>query len=154
VTLDQLVWTLWKNLAPQSIVRRAAVGDLRKLAGPYLTGDPEVSTAQITQALDKTRQLAASLLAAMGTTGETFARNYLTRFSPASIKERADAESGFFIGPEQKCWRKYTDMFNEISGMQIEQEISRIIVNCAEGLILGSSRPGAMPAPAAEPRKP
>ena len=110
VTLDQVVWSLWKNLATQSIVRRDAASDLRKLAGPYLTGDSEVSTAQITQALDKTRQLGAGLLAAIGTTGENFARNFLAQFSPASIKARADAESGFFIGPEQKCWRKYIDL--------------------------------------------
>ena len=46
VTMDQVAWSLWKNLAPNSIVRRdpGATGDLKKLAGPYLLGDNEVST--------------------------------------------------------------------------------------------------------------
>jgi len=64
VTMDQVAWSLWKNLAPNSIVRRdpGATGDLKKLAGPYLLGDDEVSTTQLTQVLDKTRQLIAGLL--------------------------------------------------------------------------------------------
>ena len=139
VTMDQVAWNVWKNLAPSSRVRRdpGPTGDLRKLAGPFIIGDPEVSTAQVTQLLDKTRQLIAGLLAAVGATGEAFARQYLTRFSPRSIKEAADAEPGFFIGPEQKCWRKYTELFNEVSGVTIENEIANAIVKYTEDIILG-----------------
>jgi hypothetical protein len=139
VTMDQVAWNVWKNLAPNSRVRRdpGPTGDLLKLAGPFIIGDPEVSTAQVTQLLDKTRQLIAGLLAAVGATGEAFARQYLTRFSPRSIKEAADAEPGFFIGPEQKCWRKYTELFNEVSGVTIENEIANAIVKYTEDLILG-----------------
>ena len=70
---------VWKNLAPNSRVRRdpGPTGDLRKLA-VFITGDPEVSTAQVTQLLDKTRQLIAGLLAAVGATGEAFARQYIS----------------------------------------------------------------------------
>lgn len=145
VTMDQVAWNVWKNLAPNSRVRRdpGPTGDLRKLAGPFITGDPEVSTAQVTQLLDKTRQLIAGLLAAVGATGETFARQYLTRFSPRSIKEAADAEPGFFIGPEQKCWRKYTELFNDVSGVTIENEIANAIVKYTEDLILGGGQSSA-----------
>jgi len=144
VTMDQVAWNVWKNLAPNSRVRRdpGPTGDLRKLAGPFITGDSEVSTAQVTQLLDKTRQLIAGLLAAVGATGEAFARQYLTRFSPRSIKEAADAEPGFFIGPEQKCWRKYTELFNEVSGVTIENEIANAIVKYTEDLILGGGSSG------------
>jgi hypothetical protein len=143
VTMDQVAWNVWKNLAPNSRVRRdpGPTGDLRKVAGPFLVGDPEVSTAQVTQLLDKTRQLIAGLLAAVGATGEAFARQYLTRFSPQSIKEAADAEPGFFIGPEQRCWRKYTQLFNDVSGVTIENEIANAIVKYTEDLILGGGRP-------------
>ena len=145
VTMDQVAWNVWKNLAPNSRVRRdpGPTGDLRKLAGPFIVGDPEVSTAQVTQLLDKTRQLIAGLLAAVGATGEAFARQYLTRFSPRSIKEAADAEPGFFIGPEQKCWRKYTELFNEVSGVTIENEIANAIVKYTEDLILGGGQPSS-----------
>jgi len=143
VTMDQLAWNVWKNLAPNSRVRRdpGPTGDLRKITGPFLVGDSEVSAAQVTQLLDKTRQLIAGLLAAVGATGETFARQYLTRFSPQSIKDAADAEPGFFIGPEQRCWRKYTQLFNEVSGVTIENEIANAIVKYTEDLILGGGRP-------------
>jgi hypothetical protein len=143
VTMDQLAWNVWKNLAPNSRVRRdpGPTGDLRKITGPFLVGDSEVSAAQVTQLLDKTRQLIAGLLAAVGATGETFARQYLIRFSPQSIKEAADAEPGFFIGPEQRCWRKYTQLFNEVSGVTIENEIANAIVKYTEDLILGGGRP-------------
>ena len=142
VTLDQLSWNVWKQIAPHSIVRRDAgpEGDFRKIAGPYLAGDDEVSTAQISQVVDKTRQLIAGLLAAIGSTGETFARQFLGRIGPQAIKEKADAESGFFVGPEQKCWRKYVETFNEISGLSVEQEIAGVLVSQSEELILGKGR--------------
>jgi hypothetical protein len=144
VTLDQLSWNVWKQVAPKSIVRRDAgpESDFRKIAGPYLTGDDEVSTAQISQVVDKTRQLIAGLLAAIGSTGESFARQFLSRVAPSAIKEKADAESGFFIGPEQKCWRKYLETFNEISGVSIEKEIAGILATNTEELILGKGRQG------------
>jgi protein-tyrosine-phosphatase len=147
VTMDQVSWSLWKNLAPNSIVRRdpGPTGDLRKLAGPYLLGDNEVSTTQLTQVLDKTRQLMAGLLAAIGATGEAFARQFLSRYSPQAIKELAEAEPGFFIGAEQKCWRKYIEAFNELSGVAIENEIAATIAKYTENLILGSGRSSAPP---------
>jgi hypothetical protein len=147
VTMDQVSWSLWKNLAPNSIVRRdpGPTGDLKKLAGPYLLGDNEVSTTQLTQVLDKTRQLIAGLLAAIGATGETFARQFLARYSPQTIKELAEAEPGFFIGSEQKCWRKYIQVFNELSGVAIENEITGTIAKYTENLILGSGRASAPP---------
>ncbi len=144
VTLDQLSWNVWKQIAPKSIVRRDAgpESDFRKIAGPYLTGNDEVSTAQISQVVDKTRQLIAGLLAAVGSTGESFARQFLSRVAPSAIKEKADAESGFFIGPEQKCWRKYLETFNDISGVSIEKEIAEILAKNTEELILGKGRQG------------
>jgi len=145
VTLDQLSWNVWKQVAPKSIVRRDAGpdSDFRKIAGPYLMGDDEVSTAQISQVVDKTRQLLAGLLAAIGSTGESFARQFLGRVAPTAIKEKADAESGFFVGPEQKCWRKYLEVFNEINGVSIEKEIAEVLAKNTEELILGKGRQGA-----------
>jgi hypothetical protein len=141
VALDQLAWNMWKTLAPKSVVRRdPASGDMRRIAGPYLAGDDEVSTAQITQALDKTRQLIAGLMAGIGAAGETFSKQFLARFAPPAIQEIAQEESGFFIGPEQKCWRKYVALFAEVNGVVIEKEIASAIVQYTEELILGAGR--------------
>lgn len=140
VTLDYVAWNVWKKLTPQSLVRRdpGATGDFRKLAASFLLGDPEVNNAQINQCVDKTRQLIAALLAAIGATGENFARQFLARFSPVTIRTEAEAEPGFFLGPEQKCWRRYNALFNETSGVAIEQEIAKIVVKYVESLITGA----------------
>ena len=143
VTMDQVGWNVWKSIASDSRVRRdpGPAGDLRKIAGPFLTGDPEVNLAQVTDLLGKTRQLIAGLMAALGAAGKIFAAEHLTRFAPGAIEEEANKEPGFFVGPEQKCWRKYKQIFNEINGAVIEQEIAGIIVKYTEGLILGAGRP-------------
>ena len=112
-------------------------------AALFVVGDPEVNLSQMTDLLGKTRQLIAGLMAALGTAGKIFATQHLTRFSPAAIQEEANKEPGFFVGPEQKCWRKYKAVFGEINGAVIEQEIAGIIAKYTEDLILGSGRPGA-----------
>jgi hypothetical protein len=56
VTLDHLIWNVWKNVAPKSSVRRDPGSDNpRRTIGRYLSGDREVATLQISQMLDKTR---------------------------------------------------------------------------------------------------
>ncbi len=143
VTMDQVGWNVWRSLASDSRVRRepGPSGDLRRIAGPFLVGDPEVNLAQVTDLLGKTRQLIAGLMAALGAAGKIFAAQHLTRFAPGAIEEEANKEPGFFVGPEQKCWRKYKTIFSEINGAVIEQEISNIIVRYTEDLILGAGRP-------------
>ncbi len=150
VTLDQLVWSVWKSLAASSVVRRETTGtELRNSVRSFLAGDPEISTAQLTALIDKTRQLTAGLLAALGATGETFARQYLSRFAPPAIKQAVGGEGGsFLMGVEQKCWRKYVELFSETSGAKIEQEIAGSIVRYTEQLIHGSA--ASLPDPADE----
>ena len=147
VTMDQVAWNLWRNLAPESRVRRdpGPNGDFRKSAALFVVGDPEVNLAQMNDLLGKTRQLIAGVMAALGAAGKIFAAQHLTRFAPGAIEEEANKEPGFFIGPEQKCWRKYKQVFGEINGAMIEQQFADIIVQYAEDLILGASRPAGGP---------
>jgi hypothetical protein len=151
IALDQLAWSVWKQLAPQSIIRReaGAAGDFRKLAALYLSGDPEVATPQLAQLLDKTRKLVAGLLAGMGPAGSAFARNYLARFSPETIENRS--AGGFFSNADQRCWRAYIELFAQLNEQSVEREVLNAIVQYAEGAILGPNRPpsatGGAPAP-------
>jgi hypothetical protein len=46
LVLEQLAWALWKQVAPKSTIRKES--ELSKLAGSYLAGDAEISTAQLT----------------------------------------------------------------------------------------------------------
>lgn len=148
LALDQLAWSVWKQIAPQSIIRResGAAGDFRKLAALYLSGDPEVATPQLSQLLDKTRKLVAGLLAGMGPAGSAFTKNYMARFSPEAIESRAGGGGGLFGSAEQRYWRAYVEQFSQINEQSVEHEMLHAIVQYAEGAILGPNRPPSAPA--------
>jgi hypothetical protein len=146
-TLDNLVWSLWKTIAPKSAVQREAGDGLRRTVGRYVAGDREVATLQISQMLDKTRQLFASLLSAIGPTGETYARNHLETFAPEKIRATVET-GGFLTNVEQKCWRRYLVLASELSGPLIEKQIIDTIVNYTEEILSGRRRGGELPSPA------
>jgi hypothetical protein len=138
--VDQLAWQVWKSVAPKSVIHREnnASGDLRKCLGPYLSGDPEVSTEQLKQVIEKTRKLVAGLLAAMGTVGETYSAKLHERLSPEVIKQLAENEPGVFESLEKKCWRKYGERFIEFNGPNVEKEVLETIRKYTEKLVLGA----------------
>ena len=138
-SLDQLVWQVWKSIAPKSLIRHETGkhGDFRKTLGPYLTGDSEVSTEQVKQLVNKTRKLVSGLMAAMGTLGEIHTQKLLERLSPDAIRKRAEADPGVFESIEKKCWRKYTSVFAETNAA-MEKEILDAIKKYTEKLVLGT----------------
>ncbi len=144
LSLDQLVWQVWKAVAPKSVIHKGdgRFGDLRQCLGPYLTGDPEVSTEEVRQIVEKDRKLVAGLLGALGMVGETYAEKFLERLSPEAIREAAAAEPGVFI--EVKCWRKYNAIFAEMNGPAIEKDVLNTIRKSTEKLILGADAATAL----------
>jgi len=146
VVLDNLTWNLWKTIAPKSVVRRESSDGLRRTVGRYLAGDREVATLQITQMLEKTRQLLAGLLSAIGPAGETYARHHMETFAPEKIRAAVEAASpGFLTNVEQKSWRRYLTLAGELSGLAVEKQIVDAIVTYTEEVILGRKPPGAEP---------
>ncbi len=136
LTMDQLVWTLWKQLAPKSMVRREA--DLAKLSGEYLAGSTEVSTAQVTQTLERTRKMVAGLLGAVGRAGGAYARERARLFDPNAIRADAGAEKKWNESLEFACWRKYEQLSKEYGAEPvIEKNIQEAVAKAAENLIMG-----------------
>ncbi|MEO8427409.1 MAG: hypothetical protein ABI651_09885 [Verrucomicrobiota bacterium] len=136
LALDQLAWALWKQLAPKSTIRKES--ELNRLAGSYLAGDAEVSTAQLTQTIEKTRRLIAGLLGAVGRAGSAYAKKYVTRLSPEVIEDWAKMEKKWNETVEAACWRKFLQQAQEhASEPAIEHEIQEAIAKAAENLILG-----------------
>jgi hypothetical protein len=136
LVLEQLAWALWKQLAPKSAIRKEA--ELSRLAGSYLAGDAEVSTAQLTQPVEKTRRLIAGLLGAVGRAGSSYAKKYVTRLSPEVIEDWAKMEKKWNESLETACWRKFVQQAKEhASEPAIEHEIQEAISKAAENLILG-----------------
>jgi hypothetical protein len=136
LVLEQLAWALWKQVAPKSAIRKEA--ELSKLAGAYLAGDAEISTAQLTQPVEKTRRLIAGLLGAVGRAGSSYAKKYVTRLSPEVIEDWAKMEKKWNESLESACWRKFVQQAKEhASEPAIEHEIQEAISKAAENLIIG-----------------
>ncbi len=144
LTLDQLAWNLWRSAAPKSPIRRdTSQGDLRLLMRRSLSGDAEASAAQVQKQLEATRQLIAGLLAGLGPAGKNFARRYQQRYTPDAIRDVVRAEGGgggLFANAEAKCWKKYTELANEITDASIESDVQEAVVKYAEDLIRGLNR--------------
>lgn len=136
LALDQLVWALWRQMAPKSNIRKEI--EFNKLAGPYLGGDPEVSTQLLIQPLERTRKLIAGLLGAIGRASSTYAKKHAGRFAPEVIEDWAKMEKKWSESLEQVCWRKYVQHAKEhATEPAIENEIQEAITKTAESLILG-----------------
>jgi hypothetical protein len=136
VTLDQLVWTLWKQIAGKSMVRKEA--DFGKLSADYLSGGTEVSSAQLQQSLERTRKLIAGLLGAIGRAGAAYARDRARLFDPGAIEADARAEKKWNESLEFACWRKYVQLQKEYgSEATVEKSIQEAMAKAAENLILG-----------------
>lgn len=136
LALEQLAWALWKQLAPRSAIRKDS--EFNRLAGNYLAGDGEVSTAQVTQSVEKTRRLIAGLLGAVGRAGSAYAKKYSSQLSPELIEDWARLEKKWNESLEAACWRKFLQHAKEhASEPAIEHEIQEAIAKAAENLILG-----------------
>jgi hypothetical protein len=136
MAMDQLSWALWKQIAPQSNIRKE--GELSKLAGPYLAGDTEVSTQQLSQVLERTRKLMASLLGGIGRGSNTYARKYVGQFAPEVILDLSKLEQKMLQNLEQIAWKKYTQLAKEhASEPAIENEIQKAIAKAAEAIMSG-----------------
>ena len=99
-----------------------------------------MSIGQITQIIDRLRQLIAGIMGAIGPAGRSFSQRHLARFGPDAIKDLAAAEGGgMFAGVEQKNWRKYVQLSKDLNEDAIESEMVECVARYAEGLMRGTS---------------
>jgi len=85
----------------------------------------EISVAQIAAQFDRSRQLTAGILAAIGPSGRNYARRHVQRYSPEAIRDvvKTESSSTLFTSLEAKCWKKYSDLSTELNETTIETEI-------------------------------
>jgi len=135
-SLDQVVWTTWRTIAPKSQIRRPA-GLLKNMAR-FAAADPDVPRGQVSGDLERLRQLVAAVVAAIGNAGRQFAHNYATKFSPTEIEGLAAMErGGMLVSKEVKNWRKYVELSAGRDEATIESEIMQAIADYAESLMKG-----------------
>lgn len=140
LTLEQLVWNLWKQIAQRSMVRRDSgpANDTRVLIRRYLSGDSEVSSQQINQIIEQSRKLTAGLLMSMGGVGPEFAKKFQERFGPQEIEELARIDKKFSESLAQACWRKYGELYKDFGNdMAIDSLIEEAVVRYAEKVMRG-----------------
>jgi hypothetical protein len=95
----------------------------------------------VAQQLEKTRQLIAGLLAALGPAGKNYARRYLTRYSPEAVRDLVKLEGASIFGnADARYWKKYTELAQEISEASIQTDIQDAVAKYAEDLMRGTSR--------------
>jgi hypothetical protein len=138
--LHQLVGTAWRTIAPNADVK-VPPGRLLSTMGRFVAADPSVSKENVADEVEKMRQLVASLIAAIGDVGRSYARNHVSRFAPSEITALVSQEKrGFMETLETKCWRKYLDMWDSFDEAAIEREIRETVAKFAETVLKGVAR--------------
>jgi hypothetical protein len=130
-SLDQVVWSAWRQIAPQANVKRPA--NLQKTMGRFTAGDQDTPRGQVAQDLSKLRMLTAGLIAAMSQTGR-FAVQHYKNFGPEEIKALVGTS---MIGAEGRYWRKYVELAAAQDPIVVEQEIRKAIADYCEQVIRG-----------------
>jgi hypothetical protein len=135
LTLDHVIWSIWRKLAPKSALKRESTDQFRILLGRYLQGDREVASYQIAQFLERTRQLTVALVSGFGSAGEAFARWYLSSYAPQKIRSSVETGGhGFLANIEQRCWRRYVELAEGLNGPLIEEQLASGVVSYVEEL--------------------
>jgi hypothetical protein len=138
ISLDQLVWATWKQIAPKSDLKRPAA--IQRACGRFVAGDADISRSQIATDVDKLRQLTAGLISAIAQTGNLFAQKHVGKFSVANIEAYADKQPGMLVSKEVKCWRQFKELATAMDVQTIEKEIQDSIAEYTETLIKGRSK--------------
>jgi hypothetical protein len=139
VALDQLAWTLWRNVGAKSAYRKEF--EFQKISGPYVAGDAEVSSDQMRQTVERTRKLVAALLGAPSRGAADFASAHSAAFAPESIEVSARQEKRALESLDAASWRLYKERFkNAGAALQVENAIQLAVGRAAEDLIGGRAR--------------
>jgi hypothetical protein len=129
-SLDQLVWTTWRTIAPRSAVKRSA--GMLKTIGRFAAADHDVPRGAVAQDLDRLRQLVAAMISAISQAGRQFAHAHAAKFNPDEIESLAAMERGsMFASKESKCWNKYRELATGRDEASIEAEIMQAIAEYA-----------------------
>ncbi len=140
IKVDQLAWSVWKQIAPQSPVKREnPYGDFRAMLRRYLKGDPEITDLHMAQQIERTRQLALSLMGALAIPARAFLKRYQNRYSPDAVMDTVKIEGGsggMFSGPpEKKFWLKYVEFAADINEHTVQADMMESIARSVEDMM-------------------
>ena len=135
-SIDQLVWTTWRQIARQSKLRRG--NEIAKISGRYLVSDPDVTRADMVQDIERLRQLTASLISSVGRIGPQLTQRVLGKLNPEAIERIVEAERGGLLSnKEARCWRKFVELMATLDEATVEREVLQSVTDYTESLIRG-----------------
>ena len=140
-SLDQVVWSTWKIVSPNSPLKRAMPA--KSAMAKFAAGDPGVTREQIGKDLERLRQLTAALTASVNQAGRIYAQKHIDKYAPGEIEKLAKISGGaggVLVGQEVKCWRKYVELAGPLDAQAIEQELLGAMSGYAESLLKGLSK--------------
>jgi hypothetical protein len=138
IGMDDLLWNLWRQIAPNAQLRRKTRKDARQLIGAYLTNDPSVSYADVTDSMEWTRKLNTSILSSTGPVGRNFSKRCQDRFSPEAIRKVVEIEGHrrLLESNDVRCWKKYETLAGDMSETVLTQQLVEILTTYVEDIML------------------
>jgi hypothetical protein len=131
---EQLIWSTWRAIAPQSELRRAR--DLHDDLRRYLSGDKEIAGVELNAQVETMQKLIASIVAAVGQAGKQLARQHLARFHPQEIETQANRDGvNPLISQKSKCWDVYVEMARDLEEETIEHAVKEILAQYVEAVM-------------------
>lgn len=144
LNLDQLVWGTWRNIGPESWIKRPA--PLQRMIRAFMTGDANVPKPNLEKDIKTLRALTAAIVSAAGEIGRSFSTDHSDRFAPHQIEDSARAEGigtlPIFNNVAVKCWQKYLQLASTMEAASVEKEIKTKIAELVEKLVGGAQGSG------------
>lgn len=134
--LEKIVQATWRELAPRGSAI-SADGDLAKMFERFATGDDDISRSQVGEELERTRQLTAAMIAAIGRLGRVLAENLAKQYSPAVLEQAARQDKRWHEGVEIAAWRLFKERAEGLDETELDREVRRLLVEYTESVARG-----------------
>ncbi|MEX0885059.1 MAG: hypothetical protein WD009_01350 [Phycisphaeraceae bacterium] len=138
INLERIVRSTWRELAPKSDLlsnRR-----LQVQLSAFVAGDEDVSRTQVIEELERVRQMAAGMIAAVGQVGRQFTARYASKLAPLEIETLARHDKRWHESADVACWRKFKELAEAMDEAAMEREVKQIITDYTTSLVKGLNR--------------
>lgn len=134
--LEKIVQATWRELSPRGGTIKAD-SDLAKMFERFATGDDDISRSQVSDELERTRQLTAAMIAAIGRLGRVLAENLSKQYSPAVLEQAARQDKRWHEGVEIAAWRLFKERAEGLDETELDREVRRLLVEYTESVARG-----------------
>jgi hypothetical protein len=136
-SLEEWVWTVWRQLAPASQIQRSGLAGRSKFTqrtGVMLAGGPaDAGGYQAT--LENTQRLLVALLNGLGLATRNFSKEFTSRISPEAIEREIRQQNRFRAGGlEALCWELFRKRSDDLTANAILHSLRAALAKAVEEL--------------------